>query len=59
MLRLQIASQGPMLFALYMVDLSRALAASNHGVTLYSVCVSALFFAKLGTALKEIEDGSR
>ena len=41
----QGCSLSPILFALYVVDLSRALAASNHGVTLYSVCVSALFFA--------------
>lgn len=41
----QGCSLSPMLFALYVSDMSRDLHASNLGVLLHKVCVSSLFFA--------------
>ena len=41
----QGCSLSPMLFALYIVDMSRDLVASNLGVLLKKICISAIFFA--------------
>ena len=41
----QGCSLSPLLFALYIVEMSRALHASSLGVLLYKVCVSVLLFA--------------
>ena len=55
----QGCSLSPMLFALYVVDLSRALTASNLGVKLYTVIVSALFFADDFVLIARTADGLR
>ena len=49
----------PLLIALYVVDLSRALIESNLGVTLFSVCVSALFFADDFVLISRTAEGLR
>ena len=41
----QGCSLSPMLFALYIVDMSRDLVASRQGVTLHRVCISVILFA--------------
>ena len=41
----QGCSLSPMLFALYVAEMGEELAMSTLGITLYRVCVSALFFA--------------
>ena len=38
-------SLSPMLFALYVAAMGEELAASTLGVTLYRICISAVFFA--------------
>ena len=55
----QGCSLSPLLFALYVVDLSRALIESNLGVTLFSVCVSALFFADDFVLISRTAEGLR
>ena len=55
----QGCSLSPILFALYVVDLSRALSSSNLGVMLYTVCVSALFFADDFVLIARTAEGLR
>ena len=55
----QGCSLSPILFALYVVDMSRALASSKHGVMLYTVCVSALFFADDFVIIARTAEGLR
>ena len=55
----QGCSLSPMLFALYVVDLSRELASSNLGVLLYKVNVSALFFADDFVLIARTAEGLR
>lgn len=55
----QGCSLSPLLFALYVVDMSRALSSSNLGVTLYTVCVSALFFADDFVLIARTAEGLR
>ena len=55
----QGCSLSPILFALYVTDLSRDLAASNLGVELYRVCVSALFFADDFVLISKTSEGLR
>ena len=55
----QGCSLSPLLFALYVVDLSRALSSSNLGVVLYTVCVSALFFADDFVLIARTAEGLR
>ena len=55
----QGCSLSPMLFALYVVDLSRDLASSILGVMLYTVCVSTLFFADDFVLIARTAEGLR
>ena len=55
----QGCSLSPMLFALYIVDLSRDLHASNLGVLLHKVRVSVLLFADDIVLVSDSEDGLR
>ena len=55
----QGCSLSPMLFALYVLDMSRALALSNLGVMLYTVIVSALFFADDFVLIARTAEGLR
>ena len=55
----QGCSLSPMLFALYMVDLSRDLHASNLGVLLKKIRVSVILFADDIVLISESADGLR
>ena len=55
----QGCSLSPILFALYIVDLSRDLHASNLGVLLRKVCVSVLLFADDIVLISDSADGLR
>ena len=55
----QGCSLSPLLFALYVVDLSRDLVASRLGVILRKVCVSVLFFADDIVLISKTPEGLR
>ena len=55
----QGCSLSPILFALYIVDMSRDLHASNLGVLLHKVCVSVLLFADDIVLISDSADGLR
>ena len=55
----QGCSLSPILFALFVVDLSRELASSNLGMMMYTVCVSALFFADDFVLIAKTAEGLR
>ena len=55
----QGCSLSPMLFALYVSDMSKDLHASNLGVLLHKVCVSSLFFADDILLVARDSDGLR
>ena len=55
----QGCSLSPILFAIYVVDMSRDLAASNIGVLLHKICVSAIFFADDIVLISKTPEGLR
>ena len=55
----QGCSLSPLLFALYIVDMSRDLVSSNLGVKLKRFCISALFFADDIVLISRSTDGLR
>ena len=55
----QGCSLSPILFALYVVDMCRALSSSNLGVMMYTVLVSALFFADDFVLIARTAEGLR
>ena len=55
----QGCSLSPLLFALYVVDMSRELAASKLGVLLKKICISVLFFADDIALIAKTPEGLR
>ena len=55
----QGCSLSPLLFALYVVDMSRELAASKLGVLLKKICISVLFFADDIVLIAKTPEGLR